>query len=202
MYSCIAYCGATPSLVRHDENPCMECRQTLLRFCKKLTEVRRKLHRSSARFSPKFGAPQNVGTVITSQKFLQDFMKSHTIRCVKWLKSMINLPPLLLRYTFDTCLRLLKSGFSKKAFAPGWEQRLIIGDRDRIQTCNLLIRSQLLYSVELRDRSFLVWRREVTAIFPIDQTFPDFFLHKMQCFSESFQIQAGALQCDWWQNEY
>ena len=25
------------------------------------------------------------------------------------------------------------------------------GDRDRIQTCNRLIRSQLLYSVELRD---------------------------------------------------
>ena len=25
-------------------------------------------------------------------------------------------------------------------------------DRDRIQTCNRLIRSQLLYSVELRDR--------------------------------------------------
>ncbi len=26
-----------------------------------------------------------------------------------------------------------------------------ISDRDRIQTCNRLIRSQLLYSVELRD---------------------------------------------------
>ncbi len=30
-------------------------------------------------------------------------------------------------------------------------------DPDRIQTCNLLIRSQMLYSVELRDRvSFVV----------------------------------------------
>ena len=29
-------------------------------------------------------------------------------------------------------------------------------DRDRIQTCNRLIRSQLLYSVELRDRYFVL----------------------------------------------
>ena len=28
-------------------------------------------------------------------------------------------------------------------------------DRDRIQTCNLLIRSQMLYSVELRDRHLM-----------------------------------------------
>ena len=28
-------------------------------------------------------------------------------------------------------------------------------DRDRIQTCNRLIRSQLLYSVELRDRCLI-----------------------------------------------
>ena len=35
----------------------------------------------------------------------------------------------------DVCCRLLCSG-----------------DSDRIQTCNLLIRSQLLYSVELRSR--------------------------------------------------
>ncbi len=30
-----------------------------------------------------------------------------------------------------------------------------LGDRDRIQTCNRLIRSQLLYSVELRGHVFL-----------------------------------------------
>ncbi len=29
-------------------------------------------------------------------------------------------------------------------------------DPDRIQTCNLLIRSQMLYSVELRDRFVVV----------------------------------------------
>ena len=30
------------------------------------------------------------------------------------------------------------------------------GDSDRIQTCNLLIRSQMLYSVELRSRYFQI----------------------------------------------
>ena len=29
-------------------------------------------------------------------------------------------------------------------------------DRDRIQTCNLLIRSQMLYSVELRGHLFVI----------------------------------------------
>ena len=32
-------------------------------------------------------------------------------------------------------------------------------DLDRIQTCNLLIRSQMLYSVELRDRCHLTVQR-------------------------------------------
>ena len=32
-------------------------------------------------------------------------------------------------------------------------------DRDRIQTCNRLIRSQLLYSIELRDLLFLTLQR-------------------------------------------
>lgn len=31
-----------------------------------------------------------------------------------------------------------------------------LGDRDRIQTCNRLIRSQLLYSVELRGHVFFL----------------------------------------------
>ena len=31
----------------------------------------------------------------------------------------------------------------------------LLCDRDRIQTCNRLIRSQLLYSVELRDRCLI-----------------------------------------------
>ena len=33
---------------------------------------------------------------------------------------------------------------------------LLFCDPDRIQTCNLLIRSQMLYSVELRDRFVVV----------------------------------------------
>ena len=33
-------------------------------------------------------------------------------------------------------------------------KKVLFGDRDRIQTCNRLIRSQLLYSVELRGQSF------------------------------------------------
>ncbi len=34
-------------------------------------------------------------------------------------------------------------------------------DRDRIQTCNRLIRSQLLYSVELRGQTFYLFVKEV-----------------------------------------
>ena len=34
-------------------------------------------------------------------------------------------------------------------------------DRDRIQTCNRLIRSQLLYSIELRDRSLGILRMQI-----------------------------------------
>ena len=35
-----------------------------------------------------------------------------------------------------------------------------LGDRDRIQTCNRLIRSQLLYSVELRGQNFQTFQRK------------------------------------------
>ncbi len=38
------------------------------------------------------------------------------------------------------------------------------GDLDRIQTCNLLIRSQMLYSVELRSH-FKRWVVKPTAIY-------------------------------------
>ena len=40
------------------------------------------------------------------------------------------------------------------------------GDRDRIQTCNRLIRSQLLYSVELRDHCFVLTGAKI-------RTFPE-----------------------------
>ena len=41
-----------------------------------------------------------------------------------------------------------------------------LGDRDRIQTCNRLIRSQLLYSVELRDHYFVLTGAKI-------RTFPE-----------------------------
>ena len=42
----------------------------------------------------------------------------------------------------------------KQKKAPLFE-KCFFCDRDRIQTCNRLIRSQLLYSVELRGQSFI-----------------------------------------------
>ena len=42
---------------------------------------------------------------------------------------------------------------------------MMIGDRDRIQTCNRLIRSQLLYSVELRDHYFFLTGAKVGIFF-------------------------------------
>ena len=41
--------------------------------------------------------------------------------------------------------------------------KMDISDRDRIQTCNRLIRSQLLYSVELRGHDFFSYNKTVTA---------------------------------------
>ena len=40
-----------------------------------------------------------------------------------------------------------------------------LGDRDRIQTCNRLIRSQLLYSVELRGHCFVIASAKVRFCF-------------------------------------
>ena len=43
---------------------------------------------------------------------------------------------------------------------PFFCRRALKSDRDRIQTCNRLIRSQLLYSVELRDHIFIASKEE------------------------------------------
>ena len=51
-------------------------------------------------------------------------------------------------------------------------------DRDRIQTCNRLIRSQLLYSVELRDRYFVLTGAKIRT-FPELVLFTDFFCRKL-----------------------
>ena len=42
---------------------------------------------------------------------------------------------------------------------------LFLRDRDRIQTCNRLIRSQLLYSVELRGHCFVIASAKVRFCF-------------------------------------
>ena len=51
-----------------------------------------------------------------------------------------------------------------------------LGDRDRIQTCNRLIRSQLLYSVELRGHYFLIASAKVVLSFIFASLFDIFFL--------------------------
>ena len=49
---------------------------------------------------------------------------------------------------------------------PFFCRRALKSDRDRIQTCNRLIRSQLLYSVELRDHCFVLTGAKI-------RTFPE-----------------------------
>ena len=52
---------------------------------------------------------------------------------------------------------------------------LMFCDSDRIQTCNLLIRSQMLYSVELRSLHFRIASAKVTTFFETTKTFSCFF---------------------------
>ena len=59
---------------------------------------------------------------------------------------------------------------------------MLLCDLDRIQTCNLLIRSQMLYSVELRDR-FFVCVAKVRHFFYLTKNFADFL---MKIFNFSF----------------
>ena len=49
-------------------------------------------------------------------------------------------------------------------------------DRDRIQTCNRLIRSQLLYSVELRDRYFVLAGAKIRTFPELASFSPTFFV--------------------------
>ena len=53
-------------------------------------------------------------------------------------------------------------------------------DSHRIQTCNLLIRSQMLYSVELANRFLRVCKCKVIAFFWNDQIFFSFFTQNFQ----------------------
>ena len=51
---------------------------------------------------------------------------------------------------------LLISSIVKHIKKSSNESRISFCDSDRIQTCNLLIRSQMLYSVELRSHSVML----------------------------------------------
>ena len=48
-------------------------------------------------------------------------------------------------------------------------------DRDRIQTCNRLIRSQLLYSVELRDHCFVLTGAKIRTFSELANDIQTFF---------------------------
>ena len=54
-------------------------------------------------------------------------------------------------------------------------------DRDRIQTCNRLIRSQLLYSVELRDHYFVLTGAKI-------RTFPELASFSTTFFVENYSM--------------
>ena len=55
-------------------------------------------------------------------------------------------------------------------------------DRDRIQTCNRLIRSQLLYSVELRDHCFVLTGAKI-------RTFPELASIRRLFFVENYSMK-------------
>ncbi len=52
---------------------------------------------------------------------------------------------------------------------------MLFCDAYRIQTCNLLIRSQMLYSVELMRQTFVVCECKVTTFFRICKIFRELF---------------------------
>ena len=60
---------------------------------------------------------------------------------------LLNLAP----QTLQVNLPCHSSAYEKKE-SKCFSLTFLFRDPDRIQTCNLLIRSQMLYSVELRDR--------------------------------------------------
>lgn len=63
---------------------------------------------------------------------------------------------------------MIRSRYKKKSVEMIISQRfLFLCDRDRIQTCNRLIRSQLLYSVELRGHCFVIASAKVVFSFKL-----------------------------------
>ena len=51
----------------------------------------------------------------------------------------------------------------------------LLSDPYRIQTCNLLIRSQTLYSIELRDQFFVFSGAKILPFFELASIFANFF---------------------------
>ena len=72
---------------------------------------------------------------------------------------------------------MIRSRYKKKSVEMIVSQRfLFLCDRDRIQTCNRLIRSQLLYSVELRGHYFVIASAKVALSLISASLFYIFFL--------------------------
>ena len=67
-------------------------------------------------------------------------------------------------------------------------------DSNRIQTCNLLIRSQMLYSVELRSH-FFVCDCKVTHFFETNKEKTIFYCRTVEKFTKSFQSAKAILFC-------
>ena len=55
---------------------------------------------------------------------------------------------------------------------------IYLSDPYRIQTCNLLIRSQTLYSIELRDQFFVFSGAKILPFFELASIFANFFSKK------------------------
>ncbi len=70
---------------------------------------------------------------------------------------------------------------------------LVLCDSDRIQTCNLLIRSQMLYSVELRSHCFSQLRCKDRHFFGMWQIVSLFFLRIFMCRLHLVEVDKGGV---------
>ena len=80
---------------------------------------------------------------------------------------------------------MLKNRHKKSGHLIG--NRLVFSDSDRIQTCNRLIRSQVLYSVELRSH-FLIASANVGQKFFLCKFLSHYFLKKITFFINTLLI--------------
>ena len=114
---------------------------------------------------------------------IQDFSCLTTFHCNSIFALLLSFPKSLnfllspLEFAGEPWAAALISRFVKTKKELNW---VPFCDPDRIQTCNLLIRSQMLYSVELRDRLLSFDVCKGTAFFETCKTFDDFFSKKWQ----------------------